>query len=679
MILNQSVACKRLRAVGLTQRQTLQILDQIHLWVSSSGEEWTIKRLKSLKVAYIRKLAGSPYAFKFSPWINKTGDVPKGPFKVLFQMKKVQKALSALMVYTSYISKETTKSQISKFVTAVTSTGVDVPRKITSDIKESTDKLISEIFPFTLDELRNKRHSHPSVFADRQVRIPCVRTVVSHDSSKEEWRSGMEFIDSIKTTNNNSEDFLASFSYPPVEDYFNNLKQLPDGLEETLMASAFIGDNFSNIDTEELSAGRIGFIQEPGYKLRTVANPHPSIQVALSRLGNKVYDLLKHVDTDCTFNQDSAVEDVQVFLNSELNTKGLMSIDLSSATDRFPLDLQLSVLNQLKDNGILEGEDIDLFSKISRSKFTMPDGSTIQWKTGQPLGVYPSFGVFALTHNMLAQTVDPTFFRILGDDIVIDFEAGKRLRKLYADLGLVISEDKSIASKTLAEFGGRLISNDRSYVQPKWRDISDRSFIELAKNLGPKSMGLFKPRQQKILKVLSDVHPDVHTWGLNWNTRNLSYNERIALSNDVMQLFLDEEKDLLNLREDQIELRDLKWGIIVKEFFDYPLLIEREEHTSDKPDVVLFKALSKSKGTLIKKGHSKLSMLSSDFLDQINLTCSDIILSSANIGNVSIEDGHKKPPGFNIKSGVTSGDPRGETTLDVAERKLKLKPKPPGR
>jgi hypothetical protein len=491
---------------------------------------------------------------------------------------------------------------------------------------------------------------------------------------------GVEFVEVVKTVANNLEDFLSSFSYPPVLDYFDKMKQLPDGLEETLIASAFIGDNFSSL--EELSAGRIGYIQEPGYRLRTIANPHPSIQVALSRLGNKVYHMLKGIETDCTFNQDKAIEDVQIFLNSTENTRGIMSIDLSSATDRFPLSVQLGVLYKLAERGLLEVEDVNLFSEISRSKFTLPNGTTIKWETGQPLGVFPSFGTFALTHNMLAQTVKPKFFRILGDDIVIDFDAGVRLRSVYKDLGLVISEDKSIASKHLAEFGGRLISNNKSYVQPKWRDISDRSFIELARNLGPKSMGLFKPRQIKILNILSDVHPDVHIWGLNWNIKNLSYNERIALSNDVMQLFLDEEKDLLNLRKDQFELRDLKWGIRVKEYLDHPTLLEKSYHLLEKTSrQIILESLSKrdslSGGTTSQdvalggKRRYKTISLQSNFLDQMNLSCADVVIAQSNVSNINIKEGEKKPYGFETMPGVTSGDPRGQTTLEVAEKKLK--------
>ena len=678
MVLNHDVACKRLRAVGLTQNDTLQILDLIHKWTSSSGEEWTIKRLKALKVAYINKLARHPEPFVHSPWIKlKSGrrDIPAGIFGRIFKIRKVQKALSALMVYTSYTSKVLTEQQLKKFKTAVTSVynGTNNLETIKLPIIEQVDELVNSIKKTSITnfyKIKNTGHSHPMAFSERNVRIPFVNSEIDPQSN-EDWRS-VELIDSVKTVDNNLNDFLSSFSHPFVEDYFekNFQDKLPSGIEETLYASAFIGDNFSNL--EILSVGRIGFIQEPGYKLRTVANPFPSIQVALSRLGNKVYSILKDIPTDCTFNQEKAIEDVQEYFNSNENTSGLMSIDLSSATDRFPLFLQEDVLHRLKDRGLLEEEDINLFSKVSRSEFTLPDGSHIKWETGQPLGVYPSFGVFALTHNMLAQSVRPKFFRILGDDIVIDSEAGKRLREKYTALGLVISEDKSIDSKNLAEFGGRLISKDKSYVQPKWKDISDHSFIDLARNLGPKSLGMFKPRQQYILKKLADVLPTVHPWGLNWNRNGLPYKDRLGISEDIMRSFLTEDKDLVEVRKDQINLRNLKWGIQVKEFFDFPFLLEQNQDTVEETTRNLISS------ALVASLNSNKSLLIRDTLNQFGLSCSDAIHSSEwnRVLKLNKEEFNRqiKDFGFGQASQITSGDPRGPSTLEVAEKKLK-KPK----
>ena len=671
-LLNQSVACKRLRAVGLTQRQTLDILDLVHLWTKSSGEEWTIKRLKSLKVAYINKLAGSPRPFKHSPWISRRGDTPKGVFSPIFKMKKVQKALSVLMVYTSYVSKELTKSQLNKFVTAVTSPSKGEARNLTvSLVERQADMLVDSLNGEDFRKISHTKHSHPTVFSERKIRIPVVRLVEANDPLEGAIHAfGQDFEAVVKTADMNNTDFISSFTHPIVESYYNRFETLPSGIEEISIANAFQGDYFSEM--ENISVGRVSTLQEVGLKARFIANAFPSIQVALSRLGNKIYRLLKHIDGDRTFDQDSAITNVQDFLNSNENTKGLMSIDLSSATDRFPLSLQLSVLQRLVDRGLLESEDVELFSEVSRSLFTMPDGTTIKWEVGQPLGVYPSFGVFALTHNMLAQSVQPKFYQVLGDDIVIDYEAGVRLRRKYSELGLDISEDKSIASHSLAEFGGRLISNNKAYIQPKWKDISDRSFIELARNLGPKSLGLFKPRQKRILKILSDVHPDIHSWGLNWNVNQLSYSERITLSNDVMQHFLDEENDLLNLRVDQIELRDLKWGLIVKEFFDYPCLLPKaQDYIKRDVNSVLLSSLSKS-------DNQKLNNfgLESDFLDQFNLSCSDLITSKGNIRFIDIPHGEPIPHGFGIESGVApQGDPRGQSTLEVAESKILNKDK----
>jgi hypothetical protein len=658
--LSQSKACKRLRGVGLSKNQALGILNEVQKWVASSGTEWTIKRLKSLKVAYINKLAGSDEPFKHAPWITYANGIPKGPFGMLFKISKVQKALSALMVYSEYISNKPTKQQLAKFVNAVTSPFLGDTDSTPHIYQSLMDEMINVVRSSDTSYIKNIGHSHPETFSVRKVRIPAVVTEMVDPKG-----SSRRYHDVLKSKDNNMEDFVDSFSHPYIERYYQHLPDLPKGIEEIMTAIAFRGDSFDDLD--DSLVGRIGFIQEPGYKLRTIANPLPSIQVALSRLGNKIYEMLKHIPEDCTFNQESAVLDTQEFLRKNSgsdDSSRLMSIDLSSATDRFPLEAQEVVLATLARVGIIDSVDISLFQKVSRSEWLMPGGSeTISWKVGQPLGVFPSFGVFALTHNLLARSVKPTFYRVLGDDIIIDYDSGVKLRQLYTELGLVISEDKSITSNSLAEFGGRLIMANQSFVQPKWKDISDRSFIELAKNLGPKSLKLFKPRQQKILKLLAEVHPDVHPWGLNWNVKGEGYEARITHSKQVMQHFLETDNDLISFSRNQVELQALRWSTQVKEFYDFKCHLKDDSYFTVPLASRLFGDLTIGKPDSVKT-------LSGEFLDQFDLSVEDAVLAKTKTDFIRLCKDAMKPTGFNVASIGSFSDPRGETTLSVAERKL---------
>jgi hypothetical protein len=58
-------------------------------------------------------------------------------------------------------------------------------------------------------------------------------------------------------------------------------------------------------------------------------------------------------------------------------------------------------------------------------EFHTPNGN-VRWRTGQPLGMYSSWAIFALTHHMVIEYCanlkgSPSFrdYSVLGDDVVI--------------------------------------------------------------------------------------------------------------------------------------------------------------------------------------------------------------------------------------------------------------------
>jgi hypothetical protein len=207
----------------------------------------------------------------------------------------------------------------------------------------------------------------------------------------------------------------------------------------------------------------------------------------------------------------------------------LMSIDLSNATDSFPLSY---TMRALRAQDCFNDSDLLLFEKVSRGKFFDPMNNKgyTRWTKGQPLGLFPSFAAFAFSHHMVVSLTKPKFYRILGDDIVIDRDAGQRLLSLYKDLGVSTSPSKSLDSPILNEFGGRLIMKDMIIAQPKWRELSDNSFLDVVRNLGPTAVGLLRPRQRKVVKLLSEVPKELHPYGLGWNPKGKPYQQRVEES-----------------------------------------------------------------------------------------------------------------------------------------------------
>jgi hypothetical protein len=303
--------------------------------------------------------------------------------------------------------------------------------------------------------------------------------------------------------------------------------------------------------------GVISFIQEGGLKLRHIANPHVLIQAALKPLGDFLFRELWKIPEDASSITDRRIPEIQEALRQG---RTAYCYDLSSATDRFPLALQLRVLELL---GVSQ-EWVSFFANCARGSWYLPTrlpfdttfrgghlSKTIRWSQGQPLGLYPSFALFSMTHHYLLQGLSRGYgrdrpYRILGDDVVIfDDQVAGDYEKLMVSLGVPISEHKSLTSRHLAEFAGAIILEDQQLWSFKWRGVaSDNNFVDLARNLGPRSVKyLLRDRQRRVIDLIRDI-PE--PWGCGWNPEGKSLSERMGPTWE--KLFFTQDTQPLRLR-----------------------------------------------------------------------------------------------------------------------------------
>jgi hypothetical protein len=283
--------------------------------------------------------------------------------------------------------------------------------------------------------------------------------------------------------------------------------------------------------------GSIHFLQEPGGKLRSIASPFRIHQEALAPFGQELYRLIQQLPWDCTHNQYAAIPHIQ----SHLWQGGQVhSVDLSSATDHFPLSLQETALRAIFRKR--DWNHIDLFVEISRSWWKSPIGE-LQWTKGQPLGLYPSFASFTLTHGLLLFYLndcrhDNQFF-VVGDDVVI---LNDKLRDSYISMldrmSCPWSEDKSISSYSLAEFAGKIVTPTGVIPQMKWRMMSDDNFLDICRLLGRKSRSLLSSRQKRVFDRVCHLTEPV---GLNFSCPGDNLVKMIERTLD----FYQPEKDVL--------------------------------------------------------------------------------------------------------------------------------------
>jgi len=203
--------------------------------------------------------------------------------------------------------------------------------------------------------------------------------------------------------------------------------------------------------------GKISFIKDPEAKLRLIAISDYFTQLYLKVINDKIFKILKLLPCDKTFTQDP-------FHHWDLNNKEkFWSLDLSSATDRFPIKLQKRLLYYIfKENDDLSNSWMYL---LSNRKFMTPEGFTVSYKTGQPMGTYSSWAVFTLTHHLFVHWCahlnginNFNQYMILGDDIVIkNDKVANTYIKYIKLLGVELSLAKTHVSNDTYEFAKRWI------------------------------------------------------------------------------------------------------------------------------------------------------------------------------------------------------------------------------
>jgi len=482
----------RLIVLGVPRYMISPLLREISTWITHNGQEWTISRLKSLKVDLFRMRSGlSPLT-----WIrkNRRGEI-SGVFGSLFRWADLSEAhfriaIQVLMVYTLFVFTKVTEKQLKKFVSGVTAQPTIINREIINSITKEA-KVFASKKSLPLPQPIYTYQGSPSKKAPRMFGR---KSVVQSEKVMDELHH-------LSTTDGT---FLIA-KYPRL------FLSLVKGMEfREKYYSTFRKPTYDYT----CNVGNIAFIQEPGGKLRSVASPYRLFQMVLKPLGDKLYQIARIMPWDCTHDQSAAFEPISNALEKGIK---VYSVDLSSATDYFPLEIQVACIRSLL---FLEDSDyINLWVDLSRGFWKLPNGETIRWNRGQPLGMFPSFAAFTISHGLLLKSLLKRKwngeFYVVGDDVVIlDDQLATDYMRTLDEIGCPYSADKTLQSEKIAEFAGKIITSSGVYPQMKWRELSDDNFLDLCRALGPRSRSLLRGRQKKIFDLVKNL---VDPIGLNFS------------------------------------------------------------------------------------------------------------------------------------------------------------------
>jgi hypothetical protein len=221
-----------------------------------------------------------------------------------------------------------------------------------------------------------------------------------------------------------------------------------------LIKSLWEDNRLFSYKTESGHCGKLSIVKDPELKLRVIAMVDYNSQVLLKPIHENLLNLLKRFESDRTFTQDP-------FHNWKKDYNHFHSLDLSAATDRFPIHLQEKLIAYMYNNKLFAESWRNILVKRSYGF----ENKSYYYSVGQPMGAYSSWAAFTITHHLVVHWsaylegyLDFKDYILLGDDIVIkNNKVARRYKSIMNKLGVEISEAKSHVSKDTYEFAKRWI------------------------------------------------------------------------------------------------------------------------------------------------------------------------------------------------------------------------------
>jgi len=151
--------------------------------------------------------------------------------------------------------------------------------------------------------------------------------------------------------------------------------------------------------------GQLSFKEEAAGKVRVFAMVDIWTQSVLKPLHDAISDILRSLPNDGTFDQAAAVKRCFAKVKSSGFSYGY---DLSAATDRLPISLQVSVLSAIFGSTVglhwkklLVERDYWWKDVIAKGH---EEHNVLRYAVGQPMGALSSFNMLALTHHLIVQS-----------------------------------------------------------------------------------------------------------------------------------------------------------------------------------------------------------------------------------------------------------------------------------
>lgn len=504
--------CKVMRSLGISKVDEHNIENHMVKMLRSNGPEYVVERLKEL--SEWRKSSMYRSNWTAPEWHKTTGPKnrprPASPMEATlwkYRGKAFYAAVGAMRMAISY--EIPTEKQLTKWVKAIriNNPGTPVCLRASANLLRRLERRIAQ------------KWQGRQPFDTRDITGTCIPgyhrrlmlKVVDGYAQPGSLLSAMEM--SIRTAPPFVYQFLEDIDATyrmaarenlmiPKQDFIDEMNEfIRAGKENPAAQDAALGFmpfseevlmQHRRLVTDRLGfgapVGQIGFLEKPGGKLRTVANPNRFVQWVNVPLGEALSEEVNRLPGVYVQDQESGKLQVQSWIS---NRKMVGSFDLSSATDTLDYKAFLHSYFQVAyetDAFPLLRRSLELFEDTSDSPWVIPGeiadaidspDCTVSWSQGQPLGLRPSFPILTLMNWCAAYEACLQDCReagvkmssdkirdnvaIVGDDCCV---CGGLIPKYSANIqsmGGITNLEKTMVSQVFGEFCSTMISKDTMY------------------------------------------------------------------------------------------------------------------------------------------------------------------------------------------------------------------------
>jgi hypothetical protein len=212
---------------------------------------------------------------------------------------------------------------------------------------------------------------------------------------------------------------------------------------------------YKTLEKSSKLSSKLVLLSDKFGKTRVIAIADWFSNVALTPLHNAFMVALRRRRGDVTYKQDQIPQLVKA--------KGakLFSSDMTAFTDRFPIELEVAVIEGRYGANIAQ-----LWKQVLTDRWFYHPKGPVQYKAGNPMGLLSSWPVSTFTHHAVKAfcaykcNIRNYRYLILGDDTLDTNETVyKKYLKTIQELGVSISVSKCTRSKQgYAEFAKRLFT-----------------------------------------------------------------------------------------------------------------------------------------------------------------------------------------------------------------------------